>query len=80
MAELKDTEEVSLYNATGRISAETIFSNNNLPLFSRSQVDGSASIKKLLSEEIVKDGTCIEIYTGSIMPYGSDAVYKHKRG
>ncbi|MCL4453731.1 molybdopterin molybdotransferase MoeA [Ferroplasma sp.] len=25
-------------------------------------------------EEIVKDGTCIEIYTGSIMPYGSDAV------
>jgi len=44
MAELKDAEEVSLYNATGRISAETIFSNNNLPLFSRSQVDGYAII------------------------------------
>ena len=44
MVELKDAEEIPLYNATGRISAETIFSNHNLPLFSRSQVDGYALI------------------------------------
>ena len=44
MAELKGIEEIPLYSATGRISAETIFSNNNLPLFSRSQVDGYAII------------------------------------
>ncbi len=36
------TEEIKLSEAAGRISAEDVYSANNLPLFSRSQVDGYA--------------------------------------
>ena len=42
MKVLEDYEEIRLSEASGRISAEDVYSRNNLPLFSRSQVDGYA--------------------------------------
>ncbi len=37
-------EDVCVVDSAGRIAADDIYSNNNLPLFSRSQVDGYAVI------------------------------------
>jgi putative molybdopterin biosynthesis protein len=45
---ITDNEVVKLAEANGRISAGEIYSPNNLPLFSRSQVDGYA----ILAEDI----------------------------
>ena len=42
MKVLEDYEEIRLSEASGTISAEDVYSRNNLPLFSRSQVDGYA--------------------------------------
>ncbi|WP_175267003.1 hypothetical protein [Acidiplasma cupricumulans] len=41
---INDFEYVSIYDAFGRICHDDIYSVNNLPLFSRSQVDGYAVI------------------------------------
>ncbi|KQB36223.1 molybdopterin molybdotransferase MoeA, partial [Acidiplasma cupricumulans] len=44
MEKLSDSEIINLSEAYNRISAEDIYSKNNLPLYSRSQVDGYAVI------------------------------------
>ncbi len=41
---ISETERIKIGDSSGRISAEDIFSASNLPLFSRSQVDGYAVI------------------------------------
>ncbi|WMT51007.1 MAG: molybdopterin molybdotransferase MoeA [Ferroplasma sp.] len=41
---ISETERIKIGDSCGRISAEDIFSASNLPLFSRSQVDGYAVI------------------------------------
>ena len=41
---IQETERINIRDASGRISAEDIFSARNLPLYSRSQVDGYAVI------------------------------------
>ena len=40
MKVLEDYEEIRLSEASGRISAEDVYSRNNLPLFSRSVRNG----------------------------------------
>ncbi len=90
------TEEVSLGNAIGRIIAEDIISEENIPAFDRSTVDGYAlktcdtygsgeSIPSQLdiigeilmgekAEGEIKDGQCVRISTGGMLPEGADSV------
>ncbi len=89
-------EEVNLGNAIGRVIAEDIISEENIPAFDRSTVDGYAlkacdtygsgeSIPSQLdiigeilmgekAEGEIKDGQCVRISTGGMLPEGADSV------
>ena len=94
--ELNKTECVFIDEALGRIAAEDIFSQEDVPPFSRSTMDGYAlkaagtygsgeSLPAMLDikGEILmgecaqcelKDGECVKISTGGMLPDGADAV------
>lgn len=91
-----DSEEVSLEDAHGRILKEPVISPEDLPLFSRSTMDGFAvrakdtfgateGLPALFSiigevgmgeepDVTVSTGEAVRIWTGGMLPSGSDAV------
>ncbi|MBU0672373.1 MAG: molybdopterin molybdotransferase MoeA [Candidatus Margulisbacteria bacterium] len=83
------TELVELPNTLGRVLAENIYSDVNLPPFDRSAMDGFAVNSKdgsktfLIVEDIpagkvpkksIKIGQCSRIMTGAMLPKGADQV------
>ena len=90
------TEKVYLDEALGRITAEDIFSDEDVPSFSRSTMDGYALVSsdtygsgesmpsmldikgEILMGECadtpIKNGECMKISTGGMLPSGADAV------
>lgn len=83
------TERVSLTETLGRILAENIHSDLNLPPFNKSAVDGFAVKMEDLSldlrvielipagkipEKTIRKGQCARIMTGAIVPEGADGV------
>ncbi|MGD9637557.1 MAG: gephyrin-like molybdotransferase Glp [Alphaproteobacteria bacterium] len=88
-AVFKGQEEVLLENACGRVLAEDIEADIDMPLFNKSRMDGFACRREDLmqelevidtvyagevSDEIVTTGTCIRIMTGAPVPAGADCV------
>jgi molybdopterin molybdotransferase len=82
-------ETVELSDAPGRVLAEDVFSDINMPPFNRSAVDGYACRKADLSLELkvietiragqtpvlpIGPGQCSRIMTGSPVPEGADCV------
>lgn len=82
---------VKLAEAAGRILAEDIFSDTDMPPFDKSAVDGyacrMADLDKNLSitetipagvtpQHPVEKGTCSKIMTGAMLPAGADCVIK----
>lgn len=81
------SERISIHGALGRVTAENIQANNDLPSFDRSAVDGYAvkaqdifgvsqfNPKTLkLTENEVCEGEARQIWTGNPLPKGADAV------
>lgn len=83
------SETVSLQESTGRVLAEDVFSDINMPPFNRSAVDGFACRKDDLHRplEVVEtvragvfptkkiiSGQCTRIMTGAPVPEGADCV------
>lgn len=87
---IAETETVSLYDATGRITASAITSPINVPPFANAAMDGYAIRRADLSaaplpiagkafagapfDGVWPSGTCIRIMTGAPVPAGADAV------
>jgi len=82
-------ERVSLANAVGRILAEDVFSDMDMPPFDKSAVDGYACRREDLGsdlevievipagkvpEKIVGKGRCSKVMTGAMMPQGANTV------
>jgi molybdopterin molybdotransferase len=83
------SESVSIQESTGRVLAEDIFSDINMPPFNRSAVDGFAcriadihqpldiieTVRAgLFPSKIIKPGECTRIMTGAPVPQGADCV------
>lgn len=83
------TERISISNALGRVLAEDIYSDMDLPPFTKSMMDGFAINSKDASEvfEIIEDipagkaprkkikkGQCARIMTGAMLPAGANKV------
>ncbi len=83
------TERVSLENSMGRILAEDVFSDIDMPPFDKSAMDGFACRREDLANELevvetiqagytpdktVGPGQCARIMTGSVVPNGADCV------
>lgn len=83
------SETVSFSESTGRVLAEDVFSDINMPPFNRSAVDGFACRKEdiILPLEIIEtvragvfpskkisQGQCTRIMTGAPVPEGADCV------
>jgi molybdopterin molybdotransferase len=83
------SETVSLPESTGRVLAEEVFSDVNMPPFNRSAVDGYAcrkeDIRQLLDvvetvragifpSKKIEPGQCTRIMTGAPVPEGADCV------
>ncbi len=84
-------EKVGLDEATGRVLAETVRSDADMPPFDRSAMDGYACRKADLDQHLkiieeipagetpekeIKQGTCSKIMTGAEVPPGADCVVK----
>jgi len=84
-----NTEELALQAATGRVLAETVVADDDMPPFAASAVDGYAlriddglAPRRVLSEIIagstaettITPGTAARIMTGAPLPPGADAV------
>lgn len=84
-----DKENVGLLDSTGRILAEDVFSDINMPPFNRSAVDGFACRREDIFSELevietiragqyplrpVSQGKCTRIMTGAPVPEGADCV------
>jgi molybdopterin molybdotransferase len=82
-----DSEQVSIQEALGRVTAKEIRAKYDLPLFDRSAVDGYALKAKdtfgvsafnpktfKLSKNEVGKNEAHELWTGSLVPEGADAV------
>ncbi|MBI4646695.1 MAG: molybdopterin molybdotransferase MoeA [Bacteroidia bacterium] len=82
-------ERVELTAATGRILAEDIYSDMDMPPFNKSAMDGYACHKEDLKDElevietipagkepqkIINKGQCAKIMTGAMVPDGADCV------
>jgi len=89
MTPVLDPEEVSLQAAIGRVLAETVIAQDDMPPFAASAVDGYAlrvddglAPRRVLTEIIagattetpVTSGTASRIMTGAPVPAGADAV------
>jgi molybdopterin molybdotransferase len=83
------TESISFLDSSGRILAEDIFSDTDMPPFNRSAVDGYACHRADIDNElgvvetipagkepeiIVSKNQCSRIMTGAIVPDGCDVV------
>ncbi|MBE0512186.1 molybdopterin molybdotransferase MoeA [Candidatus Bathyarchaeota archaeon] len=81
------SEQIPIHTASGRITAEDVQAKNDLPPFDRSAVDGYAvkaqdtfgasqfNPKTLkLTENEVREGEARQIWTGTPLPRGADAV------
>ncbi|OGC04286.1 hypothetical protein A2276_06775 [candidate division WOR-1 bacterium RIFOXYA12_FULL_43_27] len=84
-------EEINLVDSLGRVLAEKVYSDIDIPAFNRSAMDGFAVNSKDLSKvfEIIEDipagyvpkkkikfGQCARIMTGAMLPIGTDKVVK----
>ena len=81
------SERISTQAALGRVTAEDVLAENDLPTFDRSAVDGyavrardtfeasqfSPKILKLTENEVVHEKEAREIWTGNPLPKGADA-------
>lgn len=82
-------ENVALQQSQGRVLAEDVFSDTDMPPFNKSAVDGYACRREDLAGELevietipagyypkknVVTGTCSKIMTGSPVPEGADVV------
>lgn len=83
---LKKTEEILLETCAGRVLAETIISERNVPHYRRAAIDGYAvrasdtlgaspanPVMLQLSDRI-EEGRSIWVHTGAAVPEGADAV------
>jgi len=85
-----ETEIISFSESAGRILAEDIFSDMDMPPFTRSAVDGYACHKKDINNELevieviaagqvplknAGENQCAKIMTGAIVPEGYDIVF-----
>ncbi len=83
------TERISLFDANGRILAEDVFSDMDMPPFNKSAVDGYACRREDLDSELVVNevipagrkpvmtiskGQCSKLMTGGMVPEGADIV------
>jgi molybdopterin molybdotransferase len=80
-------ERISIHAALGRVAAEDVLAENDLPHFDRSAVDGYAArardtfeasqfspkILKLTENEEIHENESREIWTGNPLPKGADA-------
>jgi len=80
--------QTSLHEALGRVTAEDILSEEDLPPFDRSAVDGyavkahntfgassfSPKVLQLTKEETIDENEARQVWTGNPLPKGSDAV------
>lgn len=83
-----ECEQILLHRALGRVAAEDIQAKNDLPPFDRSAVDGYAvkardtfgasqfnsKILRLTENKEVREGEARQIWTGTPLPWGADAV------
>lgn len=95
IVELKESVKVSLTDALGYHLAEDILAPLDLPPFNQSNVDGyavkfSSSEKKqwkVIGEIkagdnnslVLKDGEAVRIYTGAMVPDGSDCIFTQEK-
>ncbi len=83
---IKKTEEISLETCTGRVLAEAVISERNVPHYRRAAMDGYAvrasdtmgaspsnPVMLQLSDRI-EDGVSTWVHTGAAVPEGADAV------
>jgi len=83
------TERVAVNRALGRILAEDVASDIDMPPFNKSAMDGYACRREDLGNELelietipagrlprksIKKGQCAKIMTGAIVPHGADCV------
>jgi len=88
-AQIKGTEFINYMNSVGRVLAEDIKSDINMPPFNKSAMDGYACRKEDLANELevievipagvfpvkaIKENQCSKIMTGAPVPKGSDTV------
>ncbi|MBN1820913.1 MAG: molybdopterin molybdotransferase MoeA [Prolixibacteraceae bacterium] len=86
---IKGVEKISFKNSLGRVLAEDVFSDTDMPPFNKSAMDGFACRKKDLSNELtvletipagnsptlpVAKNQCSKIMTGAEVPEGADTV------
>ncbi len=83
-----DSEQIPIHTASRRVTAEDIQAKNDLPPFDRSAVDGYAvkaqdtfgasqfnpKTLKLTEHEGVHEGQAMQIWTGTSLPKGANAV------
>jgi molybdopterin molybdotransferase len=89
-AHYTESEIISFSESAGRILAEDIFSDIDMPPFTRSAVDGYACQQKDIDNELevievvaagqvpiksVEKNQCVKIMTGAILPEGCDIVF-----
>lgn len=83
---LRKTEEISLEACTGRVLAEAVVSERDVPHYQRAAMDGyavrasdtlgasSANPVLLQLSDLVEEGSATWVHTGAAMPTGADAV------
>lgn len=86
----KDSELISFTDSLGRVLAEDIISDIDMPPFNKTAVDGYACRREDLGRELVinevvaagqlasepvGEGRCVKIMTGAAMPEGTDWVF-----
>lgn len=86
----KDSELISFTDSLGRVLAEDIISDIDMPPFNKTAVDGYACRRADLGRELVikevvaagqlasapvAEGSCVKIMTGAAMPEGTDWVF-----
>jgi molybdopterin molybdotransferase len=83
-----ESERISIHAALGRVTAEDIIAENDLPPFDRSEVDGYAvraqdtfeasqfnpKTLRLTENEEIHENEARQIWTGNPLPKGADAV------
>ena len=95
---INDTETIPITAANGRVCAESVVSNMNVPPFDRAAEDGYAVraedtfgagtyspvklklVGKINTGEwkniVIKEGECVQVATGAIIPNGANAVVR----
>jgi molybdopterin molybdotransferase len=89
-AKILGTENVNFLQSSGRILAEQVFSDTDMPPFNKSAMDGFACRQEDLGKELtilevipagkspsqaIGEGRCSKIMTGAQVPEGADTVF-----